>query len=274
MVTAACTRFINENHESGIMGHYTEYFFRTYTSESRGSAEEVVPLVIRSLSPKSVVDVGCGIGTWLSVFHELGVNDILGIDGEYVNRDKLFFPPENFFAHDLKKPLVLPSALRSSFDLAVSLEVAEHLPESSAAQIVSTLVSLAPVVLFSAAIPLQGGTNHVNEQWQNYWAMLFRDKEYVTIDWLRPQIWDNPNVAYYYAQNILLFVSEGHLDQYPEFQDYIVAPEDTVLSKVHPIKWFEANNPRCQPLRKVLAALPFSAVNAVSRRLKRLVGKE
>ena len=94
------------------------------------------------------------------------------------------------------------------FDLAISLEVAEHIPESSAEQFVTTLVSLAPVVLFSAAIPGQGGASHVNEQWQNYWALLFRDKGYFTVDWLRPLIWNNPKVAYYYSQNSLLFLTK------------------------------------------------------------------
>jgi SAM-dependent methyltransferase len=226
------------------------------------------------LFPQSVVDVGCGIGTWLSVFYEQGISDILGIDGAYVNRDQLLFPEEYFVACDLTKPLILPSDHRSSFDLAVSLEVAEHLPEESAAQFVASLVLLAPVVLFSAAIPHQGGTDHVNEQWPNYWAALFHDRGYVTIDWLRPQIWDNANVAYYYAQNSLLFVGEEHLAKYPELQGYIVAPEDAMLSRVHPFKGLEANNPHSQPLKKVLAALPYSAVNAVSRRLRRFVGKE
>jgi SAM-dependent methyltransferase len=124
----------------------------------------VVPTVLRLVQPEPVVDVGCGDGAWLSVFRELGVNHRFGLDGDYVDRRLLQIPQDQFSATDLSLPFRLPC----TFDLAVSLEVAEHLPPQSAEDFVDSLTRLAPVVLFSAAIPLQGGTHHLNEQWPDY----------------------------------------------------------------------------------------------------------
>lgn len=167
----------------------------------------IVPLVVRMLAPRSVVDVGCGLGTWLAVFAGNGVSDVVGVDGKYVDTDRLEIPPERFVAHDLATPL----SVGRRFDLAVSLEVAEHLPADRAAVFVASLTGLAPFVLFSAAIPFQGGTNHVNEQWPGYWADLFEARGFAPVDCIRREVWSDERVEWWYAQNTLLFVNETRL---------------------------------------------------------------
>jgi hypothetical protein len=107
---------------------------------------------------------------------------------------------------DVRRPFALPRR----FDLAMSLEVAEHLPESSAAGFVESLVAAAPAVLFSAAIPFQGGWHHVNEQWPEYWALLFKQHRYFALDCLRSAFWDNPRTCWWYAQNMVLFLRHDH----------------------------------------------------------------
>src|SRR5262245_20958009 len=171
------------------MNPYTDEFFDQHQEGSRRSARIIVPLIMELIGPKSVVDVGCGLGTWLSVFRHHGVERILGIDGDYVNRQRLEIAQHEFFVRDLSSP----TPIDRGFDLAVSLEVAEHLPERSADSFVDFLTSLAPVVLFSAAVPCQGGTNHLNEQWPDYWAARFESRGYRTCDYIRDRIWDNPD---------------------------------------------------------------------------------
>jgi predicted O-linked N-acetylglucosamine transferase (SPINDLY family)/SAM-dependent methyltransferase len=193
---------------------YDHEFYETIQAGSRASAQVVLPMVLELLHPnvpQSVVDVGCGVGTWLAIFHELGVQEYLGFDGDYVDQNQLQIPPKRFKAWDLKQPL----PTEQKFDIAMSLEVAEHLPEACAANFVRSLVQLAPVVLFSAAIPLQGGVDHINEQWPQYWVSLFKDQGYVVVDCLRQAIWHHPDVEPWYAQNLLLFVQEKQLKQYP-----------------------------------------------------------
>jgi cyclopropane fatty-acyl-phospholipid synthase-like methyltransferase len=187
---------------------YTENFYKKRQGRSQRSAREIVPLVLDLIQPRHVIDVGCGTGTWLSVFRECGVEEVFGVDGEWVNREMLEIPKARFRSFDLKKPLYLDR----QFDLVVSLEVAEHLPGECAETFIDSLTRLGPVVLFSAAIPYQGGTHHVNEQWPEYWAQYFRDRAYGVIDWIRKKVWQNNNVEWFYAQNMLLFVSMDYLD--------------------------------------------------------------
>src|ERR1700685_413165 len=130
------------------------------------SAGIAVPLILGITGAASVVDVGCGAGNWIVAFQNAGVRDYFGVDGVHIPPETLRFPVARFLAHDLTTPL----RLDRRFDLAISLEVAEHLPESAAAVFVKSLTDAADIVVFSAAIPLQSGPGHVNEQWPPYWA--------------------------------------------------------------------------------------------------------
>lgn len=161
---------------------------------------EVVPLILDMLKPRSVLDVGCGIGTWLHVFEKEGVTDYLGVDGDYVNKSLLKIPSEKFLAHDLTQKL----NLGRKYDLAISLEVAEHLPEVSANTFVESLTRHADVIIFSAAVPGQNGQNHKNENWPDYWAKKFAQHGYHFHDVIRPIIWDNDKIDWWYRQNIFL----------------------------------------------------------------------
>jgi hypothetical protein len=150
------------------------------------------------------------------------------------------------------------------------MEVAEHLPESRAASFIKSLTSLGPVILFSAAIPYQGGDGHINEQWPGYWAELFARSGFLAIDCIRPRIWDNEQVAYYYAQNSVIYVNRDRLDDYPLLRQEYERNPSSPRPLVHPRKWLEANDPHRQPLRPLLRALPYSLINAAGLRLRKI----
>lgn len=242
---------------------YTQSFYRTYKNESQQSASVIVPLVCQLVRPKRVIDVGCGIGTWLQAFVEYGVSFVTGVDGDYVDRSLLLFPEERFISHNLSEAF----SLEDQYDLALSLEVAEHIPEERASLFVETLTGLAPVVLFSAAIPHQGGDGHVNEQWPEYWIELFARRGYLVIDSIRDRVWENELVAYYYAQNCFLFVQKEYLQTSPVLLGEYENSRKECFARVHPRKWEEANDPCRQPLKVVLRALPTSFAKAVGCRL-------
>ena len=165
------------------------------------SAEAVADVVLGLFPVRSVVEVGSGTGNLLSAFQRRGVADVLGLDGPNVPRDLLCIPPAQVRRWDLHDLAPLPRR----FDLAASLEVAEHLPLAAAEDFVRLLVAAAPVVLFGAAIPGQGGPGHVNEQRQSWWAERFARHGYVAIDCIRPAVWNVPGMEWYYAQNILVY---------------------------------------------------------------------
>ncbi len=167
------------------------------------AASLIVPYIIKMLQPSSVIDVGCGIGTWLYEFKKAGVSDVLGIDSPYADQQllKKYLNPDEFKGWDLTKPF---SAGRK-FDVAISLEVAEHLPPETALQFVDHLANHADTIIFSAAVPAQVGQNHLNEQWPTYWAKRFEAKGYHCYDLVRPQFWNHPDVEVWYKQNILLY---------------------------------------------------------------------
>lgn len=215
------------------ISRYDHIFFEFHQRDSCLSARHVVPLVMKLVQPHSVVDVGCGVAPWLSVFEENGISDYLGIDGEYVDRSLLMIPESRFEVRDLCKPF----SMDRRFDLVVSLEVAEHLPASSAAGFIQSLTRLGEVVLFSAAIPSQGGTDHVNEQWPEYWRDLFAAQGYILLDCLRNKIWLNEQVQPWYRQNLLLFVKEERIPSSPLLRELKAAERDHALSMVHPAIW-------------------------------------
>jgi SAM-dependent methyltransferase len=200
--------------EGAMQESYSPAFYRLIEEGSLRSAQHVLPHLLELTSPRSIVDVGCGTGTWLQAARDLGVADIFGIDGSYVDRRMLRIPEAHFEAVDLSRPFTLTR----TFDVALSLEVAEHLPESSAQPFVESLTRLAPVVLFSAAVPKQVGENHVNEQWPTFWVERFARCGYVAIDCMRRRVWDDPDVEWWYAQNMLLMVRPNHLQGSPVLQ--------------------------------------------------------
>lgn len=245
---------------------YTENFYRSQQEGSLRSAEEIVSLLIKLIDPKSVIDLGCGVGTWLSAFKKVGVEDIQGVDGEWVNRKMLKIPNDRFLTHDMVQPIYLPR----QFDLVMSLEVAEHLPKECAALFVDSLTRLGPVVLFSAAIPFQGGANHVNEQWPDYWAKLFLEKNYIVVDCIRKHIWNNDEIKYWYSQNIMIYVKIDFFNKYPLLQHEFKQSNNSMLSIVHPKHYLLSMSNRNFTLKQLISILPHLISKAVNFRLKKL----
>jgi hypothetical protein len=227
---------------------YTGSFHQNHVRTSMESANRVVPELLRQVVTHSIIDVGCGIGTWLQAFQKAGVPDILGVDGEYVNTSNLLIPVNLFQGRNLSEPFNITRV----FDLAVSLEVAEHLPPERASGFVGDLCRLAPYVLFSAAIPGQSGTGHINERWQTYWADLFKKNDFVPLEVFGRRFWSDPQVRYEYAQNMVLYCTANRTSH-----------QETVLDVVHPHYWNNIG------LRRIGSSLPNAFRMAWNRRLRR-----
>jgi SAM-dependent methyltransferase len=195
------------------------------------SAHKVLHLLFETYKPRSVLDVGCGLGTWLSVARELGAETVCGIEGDWLDLKQLRIEQEYVTVRDLE----LPFNLNRSFDLVISLEVAEHLSPAAASSFIASLIAHGDVILFSAAIPHQGGHNHINEQLPSYWANIFAGYDFIPLDFIRGRIWDDSEILLWIRQNILLFVRRETAVKNPAFSEYIV--DSAPLSIVHP-DWF------------------------------------
>ena len=209
---------------------YTSSFYDEQAEGSERSARKIIPYVLQLVPATSVIDVGCGVGPWLKVCQDNGVSDVLGVDGDYVDRARLRICRSQFVAADLCKAL----PIQRRFDLAISMEVAEHLPLAHASPFVHELTRLADVVLFSAAVPGQCGTRHLNEQWPRYWAGLFEAVGFCPLDCLRRRFWEDDDVDWWYRQNILLFVKRQALSHYPRLAAEAEHQPGECLSLIHP----------------------------------------
>jgi SAM-dependent methyltransferase len=147
--------------------------------------------------PRSLLDVGCGVGTWLRAAADLGTNFVFGLDG-IIAEDQLYVSKRNIEELDL----TVPFDLGQRFELVLCLEVAEHLPENSAATLIASIVRHSDLVLFSAACPRQPGQNHVNCQWPAYWQEHFNRHGFACDDSVRWQIWEDQRIEPWYRQNI------------------------------------------------------------------------
>lgn len=250
-------------------GQYGDWFYRAVASDSTKHVEPIVQAILEQIQPRSVVDVGCGVGHFLEAFGRSGVKDVFGIDLPGIHPDLLRIPRERFVGIDLASEY----RADKKYDLVLSLEVGEHIPEAAANTFVQNLVALGPVVVFSAAIPLQGGYRHINEQWPDYWVDKFERHGHVVVDGLRDRLWLDSRIPYYYRQNILIFAKPSTIDTYPRLLEERSKTQRNSLARVHPVLYEIRSDPSRTTLRfwlKAIPAIPAATWKAIASRFRRV----
>ncbi len=242
---------------------YDNNFFSELEIGSFEAAKVILPLVLDIAPIKSIVDIGCGVGTWLRAANSLGIVDFDGYDGDYVDRGRLYIDVARFHAADLAEGF----ALDRQYDVALSLEVAEHLPSFKTDEFIGKLTDAAPIIIFSAAIPGQGGTNHINERWQDEWRKSFSKRGYHAIDYLRPLIRGNSSVPWWYQQNIMLYC---HPSVSLRGTAAHAVPAEVSLNLVHPDLYDQKVNHPDLYLWQAITLVPSLIQKAAFKRLKKI----
>jgi len=237
---------------SQAISPYDDVFYEYQREGALRSARLLLPLVHDVLKIKSVLDVGCGAAAWLRVHQELGVRQVLGIDGDYLDPSLLLIDPDGFWPSDITQPL----NLRRRYDLVECLEVAEHVPAHAGPGLIDNLAAHGDHILFSAAVPGQGGKGHINERPLGYWRDLFAERGYRAFDFIRPALADRPEVEWWYRYNTLFYVHERAVARLPtEVRATEIAPGAPVP---------DVSSLPMRVRKLVLRALPAGAVSQLA----------
>lgn len=249
---------------------YTSDFYRHHAQGADRSARTVIHhLRDLGISPgTSVVDVGCGRGHWLGAFADAGASTLVGIDGpwnleRFASLRQVEFVPLDLGQACLSADRLMDAVGGRHFDVGVCTEVLEHLPDESGDAVIEMLTAIARVVVFSAAIPGQGGRGHRNERWQSHWAARFEERGFRAFDLIRPRIWADDDVDYWYRQNLVLYAA-------PEtFADRVPA-DSAALDLVHPALFeYRLSHPRVSDWPRGTVTLAARGWRTAITRLRR-----
>lgn len=182
---------------------YDRAYYERSADAKRVTMRHIADSIVRDASPGTLVDVGCGGGFLLSALDARGVA-CFGLEYSQAGIDLCRSAGLDVRPFDLEHD----TFAGYSFDVAVSMEVAEHLPASVADRFVDLLASLAPVVVFTAARPGQVGTDHVNEQPPEYWIERFAARGFAPHETLADtwqHEWERLGVIECYRRNLMVF---------------------------------------------------------------------
>jgi SAM-dependent methyltransferase len=252
--------------------YYGDDFYNSQMDGSYRSAKRYVDFLTSLYKPLSVVDIGCGRGTWLKAFKDNGTDIVVGFDGVWNNKNNMIDQSILYYSVDLNKPLT--ETHKEKYDLAISLEVAEHLEESSAKTLIESITSLADVVMFGAAYTKQGGTNHLNEQPHTYWAKIFEEYGYLPYDLFRPLFWGDAEIEFWYQQNTFLYVKNNTiLIQTLSKAGYHPMQNIAFMDCIHPILYNSKTNIKLIIKKIIISATP-NLLLPLARVLKKYLYKK
>lgn len=184
---------------------YRRGYFRMVDATSARSAPAMAKSIVDAFAPRRIVDYGCGTGSLLGCLRSLGV-EARGTEFSAVARQSCRIRGLDVVGLDFRRAPSKPPF--GEADVATSFEVAEHLPAFAGEVLVRLLASTAPMVVFSAATPGQGGQGHINEQPHSYWIEAFARHG---MSWDARQsrefqvAWRESHVESWYCDNVMVF---------------------------------------------------------------------
>ncbi len=154
------------------MSDYSLNYYKQINEEEGEQARRLADILIWKYDPQSVIDIGCATGLYLKPFLDLGIK-VTGVDNApHAISDKVLqIPRQAILLRDITK-----QSIKKRADLAICLEVLEHIPAQGAPAAITHLIETSDTIIFSAAQPGQGGEGHINCQPKEYWQGIFDAK--------------------------------------------------------------------------------------------------
>ena len=184
---------------------YDKNYYQKHEHGSYISALEILKYIKSFIDFKSVIDFGCGMGTWCKAMEDLEIDNVLGVDQHVYDSEYMLISEEKYLQYDLRKKM--PQSYTA--DLAISVEVAEHIEAEYSEIFIHNLCMCSDLILFSAALPFQGGTGHINEKACSFWNEIFSKFGYEAVDCIRPYFWNNDNIEIWYRNNCILYIKNN-----------------------------------------------------------------
>lgn len=203
---------------------YDEKYYKKHQEGSYQSAQIILKFVYEITAFQTIVDYGCGMGTWGKAAESLGVSHYVGIDQNPYDATYMLIDSCNYMNQDLQEPI----DLNSRFDLSICVEVAEHISKGKVDILLDNVCQSSQVVLFSAALVGQGGTGHINEQPCSYWNKKFSVRGYVPVDCIRPAFWNHEQIEIWYRNNCMLYMTPEALNQFQTSIPFASPPADII----------------------------------------------
>ena len=246
---------------------YPGSWHKLYGDKTGYSAKSILPTIVELFEARSTLEIGCGNGHWTQVAIDAGVKDYFAVDGPWTDPKKLLFDPSHFRVANLEEGL----SVNRRYDLAICLEVAEHVSAASSKTLVQSLASASDIVLFGAAVKYQGGHGHINEQRQSYWRDLFQQAGYQPFDLVRPRVWNNTGVHYWYRQNAFVYISDKNASALARAKkdEREICDSKIFFDAIHPEKYELMASYEAIALKRLLRALPSWLAVKVGEKFKR-----
>jgi cyclopropane fatty-acyl-phospholipid synthase-like methyltransferase len=190
---------------------YDERYYNFVDEGALRNSNSMAESLVRNFKFKSLLDVGCGGGAFLMNLRLFGVR-VSGLEYSDDGLRRCFNRKLDVIKFDLED-CSKSFTTSMSFDVVTSFEVAEHIPECMADRFVDVLVGNGSLIIMSAAVPGQGGLDHVNEQPHDYWIAKFNKRGFnyniSLTDKIRAE-WAGFGVDKWYSSNVMIF-ERGHL---------------------------------------------------------------
>ena len=240
------------------MSGYSTDFYQSVTSRAVIASEVALGTILKNFVAQSVIDIGAGDGVWTSTALSIGnptrltVVDLPGSTFKLLQKvDKSIKKITLNFENDMLKN-------GEPYDLGICVEVIEHISTGRALLLLDWISVNCCTVMFSGAIPGQGGTHHINEQNQSYWLNVMMARGFIPIDNIRPQLYRNGKIPQYYRNNIFFFINSRFIHEHriKKLLKESITQESFAFMDTRSII--------LRTIQKILAFLPVTAVSQLA----------